>query len=178
MIARRFISIRLSRTFYIQPWKYWPRETRSRLLNASRHGAVGGKLRRQRLGEGRHHARGTDRWLDAFQIAGGCGDPTTPLPGNRGALTLFRPPTAFHRGWIIDDRHHRRASYVTGVTLSVDCDRLRRFVIIWTGLKKRNLKVCFILGIFYRVFYLECCFFFPFSLYFCMNIRDTSIRDV
>lgn len=140
-------------------------------------GRWGGKLRRQRLGEGWHHARGTDRWLDVFQIAGGCGDPATPLPGSRGALSLFRPPTAFHRGWIIDDRHHRPASYVTGVTLSVDSDRLRRFVIIWTGLKKRNLKVCFILGIFYRVFYFECCFF-PISLYFCMNIRDTSIRDV
>lgn len=62
MIARRFISIRLSRPFYIQPWKYWPRETRCRMVNKG----ARGRGPRRRADGGWGGAR-TDRLDSAFR---------------------------------------------------------------------------------------------------------------
>lgn len=98
MIARRFISIRLSRPFYIQPWKYWPRETRCRMVNK---GARGGGA----AASGRWVGGSTDgsarrsvfRW-----IGGGCGDPTSA-----GRRHVSRRGGSRSRRWLPENETRR-----------------------------------------------------------------------
>ena len=113
MIAARFISIRLSPAFYIQLWKYWPRETRSRLLNAARHAAGGGgsgnPWREPDRGRRERHAKGA-RIGDSTRVWNRGrlrGDPARPLPGSHGGCYFFHPPPIHRGGGGVD---HRRVS--------------------------------------------------------------------